>query len=128
MRFVSLIICMMLAGTSYAEDKFYGLLTTDSIPLKNCVVIDAKPLSMRTLPITNMPPDNIPMEVAMELRLPIEEDVKREGFNAVLGFKQTFMGGAYEGAYKREGVTYTKQPVVTGVFVGDGVMVKVKCK
>jgi len=128
MRFVSLIVCMMLAGTSYAEEKWYGLLTTDSIPLKNCVVIDAKPLSMRTLPITNMPPDNIPLHVVMEFRQGIEEDAKSKGFNAVIGFKQTFMGGAYEGAYKHEGVTYTKQPVVTGVFVGEGVMAKVRCK
>jgi len=121
MRFVSLIVCMMLAGTSYAEDKWYGLLTTDSFPIKNCWVTEISQLDLSKW-IDGKSPANL-NEPIQKLRDASMNSAKQGGFNAVLGYSVTFVGAGHEERYMDSTAT-----IIGGLISARGVMVKVKCK
>jgi len=109
MRFVSLIVCMMLAGTSYAEeDWWYGVIPYNSAG-DNCVTNRLEDLGMT---IHAHVGDLVNLQHMMKDYFEVE--AKKRGGNVVLD---------YEISYQR-----LENDPVLGILHAQGSAAKVKCK
>lgn len=101
---------------SYANNPWYGLLTTDSFPVADCKVYNFNP-------VEQFKPVHMKSEIATAHRDGKDnftKYIKRLGWHAVLGYKSSFVGGAFyhpnHGAVDR------------GFHKYEGVAVHVSCK
>ena len=117
---ILLIAAAIFACTNgaHAETTWYGLLTVDKFPLDNCVVTEFSPETGRSW-FSGATAQKIE-ETVEKFESEYIETAKRDGFNAVLGYRTSFIGSGGMASYIG---------LVTGGVVSFyGVGVKVKCK
>lgn len=111
------LICILFSSHSWAEDKWYGLLTVDNFPVNNCAVVDIEPMHIAQWT------DNASPKELYEMRIRIDNEFSKlardKGFNAVLGYTGTFSGGSH---------SFSNTTYIGGIISTRGVMAKVKCK
>ena len=117
---VSIIIslfCILFSSSSWAEDKWFGLLTVDKFPVNNCAVVGIEPMHIAQWT------DNASPKELYEMRIRIDNEFSKaargKGFNAVLGYTATFSGGSH---------SFSNTTYIGGILSNRGVLAKVKCK
>lgn len=110
-------IALCAPFTSMANgSRWYGLLTLGQFPISGCVVTDVGTVESSTWV------DGASPQKLAQFRSDFEEkfanNVKSAGYNAVLGFTTTFLGGS---------ALYNGNTYLGGVLVMRGTEVKVRC-
>jgi hypothetical protein len=104
------------ANSAYAETTWYGLMTVDKIPIDRCVVTDF--LSVRESNwISGGSPEQT-QDFLDQFEAKFSGNVKRDGYNAVLGFRVNSI---------RSGAGVLSSPFGTVIQL-TGVAVKITCK
>ena len=104
--------------------EWFGTHTLGPELFPACAVAEAKPINAST-PIQGRTAEALASMVS-SARTSLEQNVQRDGYNAILGYQLEWVGGAVSTAYagSRDGVSSS----ILGTLVINGTAVKLTCK
>jgi hypothetical protein len=123
-HFWLLAIIILCSGNVFAETVWRGLLTVDRFPDDRCVITDFATLKIENW-VDAASPEQVQAFLA-NIERQFEKDAATKGFNAVIGYSTTFVGGA-GGVVQSTPTTQQHNVVVSGLINLRGVGVKLRC-
>lgn len=123
-RTACLAILALSASWSAAAD-YYGTYTTESFPLPNCSIVAMKPYWNHVYFESSIGQtvNSMTQQYVRELG----QEAMKDGYNAIVGLKIFWVGGAGEGEFRQSNSRY-RSVLVTGAAQIMGTAVKLQCK